>query len=117
MRSAFEPGVSGNPAGRPKGIYGGRIRALITLDRIMARDDLQADLEAAVDRLQDYVQELGALGCELKDYEMGLIDFPGRHEGHAVCLCWKLGEEKIGFWHEIEAGLAGRQPVSKLVES
>ena len=48
MRTAFQPGVSGNPAGRPKGIYGGRITALLTLDRILAREDLQADLEEAL---------------------------------------------------------------------
>jgi hypothetical protein len=76
----------------------------------------QDQLDSALDRLQDYVDELAALGVELKDYETGLIDFPGRHDGRDVCLCWKLGEERVGHWHEVHAGFAGRQPVSKLRE-
>jgi hypothetical protein len=77
----------------------------------------QTQLDSALDRLQDYVDELSALGVELKDYETGLIDFTGRHEGRDVCLCWKLGEEKVAHWHEIHAGFAGRQSASKLRES
>jgi hypothetical protein len=77
----------------------------------------QDQLDSALDRLQDYVDELGTLGIELKDYETGLIDFPGRHEGRDVFLCWKLGEEKVGHWHEMHAGFAGRQPASKLREA
>ena len=76
----------------------------------------QRELDASVDRLQDLVDELSEVGCELKDYETGLIDFVGRHEGHDVYLCWKLGEEKITHWHELDAGFAGRKPVSQLHE-
>jgi hypothetical protein len=76
----------------------------------------QRELDASVDRLQDLVDELSEVGCELKDYETGLIDFVGRHEGHDVNLCWKLGEEKITHWHELDAGFAGRKPVSQLHE-
>ena len=74
-------------------------------------------LESAMHHLEDYVDELSEIGCELKDYQAGLIDFTGRHRGHDVCLCWKLGEEKIGFWHERDAGFSGRQPVSTLEET
>ena len=77
---------------------------------------IQAKLDHAMHRLEDYVDELSEIGCELKDYQMGLIDFTGRHHGHDVCLCWKLDEEKIGYWHEFEAGFAGRKPVALLVE-
>ena len=76
----------------------------------------QRELDASVDRLQDLVDELSEVGCELKDYETGLIDFVGRHEGRDVYLCWKLGEEKITHWHELDAGFAGRKPVSQLHE-
>ena len=76
----------------------------------------QRELDASVDRLQNLVDELSEVGCELKDYETGLIDFVGRHEGHDVYLCWKLGEEKITHWHELDAGFAGRKPVSQLHE-
>jgi len=70
------------------------------------RADLQSKFEQAMHLLEDYVDELSEIGCELKDYQTGLIDFTGRHKGHDVCLCWKLGEDKIGYWHEMETGLA-----------
>lgn len=76
----------------------------------------QKELNASVDRLQDLVDELSDVGCELKDYQTGLIDFVGRHEGRDVYLCWKLGEEKITHWHELDSGAAGRKPVSQLHE-
>jgi len=75
-----------------------------------------AELDAAMDRLQDYVAELAEVGCELKDYRTGLVDFVGRHQGRDVLLCWRLGEERVGFWHEVNAGFAGRRPVSQLDE-
>ncbi len=78
---------------------------------------VQEELEREATRLQGYVDELHEIGCELKDFSIGLVDFIGSHEGRDVCLCWKLGEQKIGFWHELNAGFAGRQPISKLKES
>jgi hypothetical protein len=77
---------------------------------------IQADLDRAVDRLAELIDELSDVGVELKDYENGLIDFIGRHEGRDVYLCWKLGEERITHWHEMTAGFAGRKPVSLLHE-
>ena len=56
--------------------------------------------------------EIHALGIELKDYTRGLIDFPSMREGRVVLLCWQLGEgNKIEWWHDAEAGFAGRQPL------
>jgi hypothetical protein len=77
---------------------------------------VQTSLERAMHRLEDFVDELAEIGCELKDYQSGLIDFTGRHHGHDVCLCWKLGEDRVAYWHEIDAGFAGRKPVSTLRE-
>ncbi len=77
----------------------------------------QSGLESAMSRLEDFVDELTEVGCELKDYQVGLIDFTGRHKGHDVCLCWKLGEDQVAYWHEQEAGFAGRQPVATLRET
>lgn len=77
---------------------------------------LQVRLEGLMEQLEDYVDELAGVGCELKDHENGLIDFIGTHQGRDVYLCWKLGEEKITHWHELDAGFAGRQPVSTLKE-
>lgn len=78
--------------------------------------DLQADFDRMSERLQGYVDELSEIGCELKDYSIGLVDFIGRHQGREIYLCWKLGEANIEFWHEMADGLAGRQPVALLAE-
>lgn len=78
---------------------------------------VQSRLEQAMHRLEDFVDELSEVGCELKDYQSGLIDFTGRHLGRDICLCWRLGEEHIAFWHETNTGFAGRKPVSLLRES
>lgn len=82
-----------------------------------ARKEAQRHLEQAMMRIEDCVDELTEVGCDLKDYRIGLIDFIGRHKGHDICLCWKLGEEQVGYWHELNTGFAGRQPVSTLKES
>jgi hypothetical protein len=76
----------------------------------------QKDLERSVEQLQEFISELTAVGAELKDFDTGLIDFVGRHDGRDVYLCWKLGEDSIAYWHELDAGFAGRKPVSTLKE-
>lgn len=56
--------------------------------------------------------EIDELGVQLKDYSRGLIDFPSERNGQIVLLCWQLGEDsRIEWWHEIEAGFAGRKPL------
>lgn len=89
------------------------------LDRVAAREQksIQQRLESVMHRLEDYVDELSEIGCELKDYQSGLVDFTGRHEGRDIYLCWKLGEERITHWHELDAGFAGRKPVSLLKQA
>lgn len=78
--------------------------------------EMQTQFDRLTERLQGYVDELSEIGCELKDYSIGLVDFIGRHQGREVYLCWKLGEANIEFWHEMSDGLAGRQPVALLEE-
>ena len=56
--------------------------------------------------------EIGEIGVQIKDYSRGLIDFPCRRDGRVILLCWQLGEaDEIEWWHEVEAGFAGRQPL------
>jgi len=50
-------------------------------------------------------------GCVLKGIEMGLVDFPALREGKEVYLCWKNPETEIQFWHDLDSGFAGRQPI------
>jgi hypothetical protein len=51
------------------------------------------------------------VGCELKDLDQGLVDFPSYRDGKLIYLCWKRGESRIEFWHDLESGVAGRQPL------
>ena len=57
------------------------------------------------------IAEVNGLGIEVKNLEMGLIDFPAEREGRVVYLCWRLGEPRISWWHELDAGFAGRAPL------
>ena len=72
---------------------------------------LQQELEAQIQTMQSLIDELSNFGCELKDPSIGLIDFLSLRNGREVYLCWHLGEEHINFWHYLDTGFAGRQPL------
>ena len=78
---------------------------------------VQAELERAQEKMEDYVRELTQLGVELKDPLIGLIDFPSLMNGRPVYLCWRLGEAEVAHWHELEAGFAGRQQLPSRARS
>ena len=67
--------------------------------------------QTVAERLNQFLAEINSLGCELKGIEEGLIDFPSERDGRTVHLCWKLGEEEIAYWHDLDTGFAGRQPL------
>jgi hypothetical protein len=81
------------------------------------RERTEAELVVLQERFEQLHQELHDLGIELKDTERGLIDFPALHEGRRVLICWHLGEERIGYWHELTTGFAGRRPIALLRQS
>jgi hypothetical protein len=60
------------------------------------------------------VNQIHGLGAQVKDADEGLIDFPALRDREEILLCWKLGEDEIGFWHGLEDGFAGRRPVDEL---
>ena len=64
------------------------------------------------ERLDALVHQVQATGALFKDINLGLLDFPALRDEHEVYLCWKYGEGDIAFWHEVEAGYAGRQPIT-----
>jgi hypothetical protein len=64
-----------------------------------------------VTRLTQGVREIAGYGVEVKDLDHGIVDFPSRRGERIVYLCWRLGEERIMYWHEIDSGFAGRQPL------
>jgi hypothetical protein len=74
---------------------------------------LEDAARAAADRLEAYAAGLAELGVQVKDLELGLVDFPARHphSGETVLLCWLVGEQDIAFWHGLEEGFAGRKPL------
>ena len=65
------------------------------------------------ERLDDLVHQIMDTGAVVKDLDNGLVDFPALRGGREVYLCWQQGEERIDFWHEKEAGFAGRQPIEQ----
>jgi hypothetical protein len=70
-----------------------------------------AEVDALARRLARLVDEIAGHGAEVKDLDTGLIDFPARHHGETVLLCWQLGENEIEWWHTVEDGFAGRRPL------
>ncbi len=74
----------------------------------------RSEYELLMDRLNGLIDELHQVGVELKDLELGLLDFPAVHEGREIYLCWHRGEREVRAWHEVDAGYAGRQDVSLL---
>ena len=63
------------------------------------------------ERLDRLVHRVLDTGVQVKDINTGLLDFPALRGDHEVYLCWKHGEERIGYWHEVDAGFSGRQPI------
>jgi hypothetical protein len=64
-----------------------------------------------LDAFQQAMSDIDDLGVLVKDIDIGLCDFPHKRDGRVVYLCWKLDEEEISWWHDLEAGFAGRQPL------
>jgi hypothetical protein len=73
---------------------------------------IEEELEKDGNRLREYVEELKRLGVEPKNGPEGLVDFPTLIDGREAYLCWKLGEPEVLYWHELEAGFAGRQSLT-----
>ena len=89
-----------------------RIRALggANIDPAAIRD-LKSRREHSVTRLQAAMDAIDELGAQVKDLDIGLLDFLTLYQDHEVCLCWKLGEEGIHFWHGPQEGFRGRKPI------
>ncbi len=75
-------------------------------------ETLRDALERDSDELNRYLKELDQIGCQFKGFEEGLVDFYAWMDGRPVCLCWKLGEDRIEWWHELDGGYAGRRPLT-----
>ena len=65
--------------------------------------------DARAQQAKDLIAEIDSIGVQVKDLDTGLLDFPCLIDGETVLLCWKMGEERIEFWHTLESGFRGRQ--------
>jgi hypothetical protein len=78
-----------------------------TGELLAARDAVSRHAE----RINRYLQELETIGCVFKGFEAGLVDFYSLRDDRPIFLCWRMGEERITHWHEIDSGFTGRQPI------
>jgi len=75
----------------------------------------KAERVKAEQRARDALAEIDSIGVQVKDLNIGLLDFPCQVEGRMVLLCWKLGEKSITHWHGTEEGFAGRKPIDERI--
>lgn len=74
--------------------------------------------EAVAQEIRALVRSIAEMGVEVKDLDVGLVDFPSLHRGRPIYFCWKLGEgDRIDWWHDQETGFAGRRPITELFEN
>jgi hypothetical protein len=86
-----------------------------TLLKIVPLARRKMEREKALQRVKDAVAEIHATGVQVKDLDIGLLDFPCVVEGKTVLLCWKYGEKKITHWHGTTEGFAGRKPIDERI--
>jgi len=72
---------------------------------------LRSEMETYLLRVRESIAEMDSIGVQVKDLEAGLLDFPCRLDDEVVLLCWRMGEPAIVYWHTVEQGFQGRQPV------
>jgi hypothetical protein len=75
---------------------------------------IESQFDTMTEQLGRLLEELAAVGVDIKDPTRGLLDFPSRFNGRDILLCWQIGESTINFWHDISAGFAGRRSVREL---
>jgi hypothetical protein len=75
----------------------------------------RAQRDKALQRAKDAMGEIDAIGVQVKDLDIGLLDFPCEVDGQLILLCWKLGEKAISHWHGVSEGFAGRKPVDERI--
>lgn len=88
-----------------------------TYDATEPDDDrrrLRLRMQGVVDQMQATVARIDGWGIALRDIDTGLVDFPALVSGRQVWLCWRLGEEAVGWWHGLDEGFAARRPLAEL---
>ena len=78
---------------------------------VLALARRRAEREKAIQAIKDALGEIDAAGVQIKDLDIGLLDFPCEVDGQIILLCWKLGEDSITHWHGTDEGFSGRKPI------
>jgi hypothetical protein len=71
--------------------------------------------DKTVQQVRDAVAEIHSIGVQVKDLDIGLLDFPCQVDNEIVLLCWKYGEQGITHYHSLEEGFAGRKPIDERI--
>ena len=82
---------------------------------IVATARRKAERAKAEQRAKDAIAEIDSIGVQVKDLDIGLLDFPCEVDGRVVLLCWKMGEHTITHWHSTDEGFAGRKPIDERI--
>jgi hypothetical protein len=85
---------------------------LVEIGRMASR---RAERDKTEQRIKDVLAEIDATGVQVKDLDIGLLDFPCMVDGKTILLCWKVGEDRITHWHGLEEGYAGRKPIDETI--
>jgi hypothetical protein len=80
-------------------------------EHLTAEAGLEERLADLRGQIESQIEEVQSLGCLVKDLDLGLVDFPSLRDGQVVYLCWRVGEQSIAFWHDIDSGFGGRRPL------
>jgi hypothetical protein len=86
------------------------LRGGVRLD-VVSLARVRAESDKAIQRVKDTMAEIESIGAQVKDLDIGLIDFPCAVDGTTVLLCWKFGEERITHWHGVNEGFTARKPI------
>ena len=103
----FTPALANDALPEVRGV----VERVITMKKEADAAKNDDQITTTMGRMEKEIKRLEELGCILKDMSMGLVDFPAVRLGSRVWLCWKLGEEKVQYWHTRDEGYSGRKPI------
>ena len=73
--------------------------------------EVEIEMTGIIEEINESISTISGMGVEMKDLDLGLVDFPNLRDDRIVYLCWNVDEPEIAYWHELDAGVAGRQPL------
>jgi len=90
------------------------VEALETAGRMGQVEEARDELVRSADKIRICLEELEDVGVELRDWALGIVDFPALVDGREVQLCWQAGEQYVEHWHEVDCCHPGRLDIDTL---